>query len=540
MTEPLRIGRRFFLRGAGGFTLALPVLPSLLGAREAAAQAAQNRKRFVHFFTEHGGIWGRNMFPADATLTANRTYAGHVIRRGALAATNANGLATVSPVLQASSTRLTPALLAKMNLLRGLDIPFSVAHYHGATLGNYASNNGDNGGSTSMQANPRRTIDQVLAWSPDFYPTLDGVRRRSLVVADPSTSPNTQLSYAHANPAAGTGAIQPVTGTFDSLALFDQLFPGVSTPGPAPRAPIIDRVLEDYRRLRDGNRRLSADDKRRLDEYLQRLQEVQRRVGTPSTLTCTAPTRPARSNEAMRNSTAGYDVTPDAHAKYFQLVNDVLVAGLQCGATRIAAIHVPSAVHTFTDQPGLSWHDAVAHRVEQSDQIAQGHMVAANRRFFSEIFVDLASRLDAVSDGDGKTLLDHSLLTWIQEHGNMTHQTQSVPVVSFGSAGGGLATGSYCDYRNLNAKITPNTGYEGTVESGNKYFGLTMNQWFGNVLQVLGVPRTAYQEPDHDGYGKRPTQGGLGDCCNAQYTLTSAYPQAVWSVAGERLPWLTP
>ena len=49
----------------------------------------------------------------------------------------------------------------------------------------------------------------------------------------------------------------------------------------------------------------------------------------------------------------------------------------------------------------------------------------------------------------GGTLLDHSLVAWGQESGNVTHFAFSMPVITAGAAGGAIKTGSYCDYRNL-------------------------------------------------------------------------------------------
>ena len=67
------IGRRQFLLGAGGFSLALPLLPSL---HQRAARAGDypyaSNPRFVAFATSHGGIWGPNMYPGDETLFGRR------------------------------------------------------------------------------------------------------------------------------------------------------------------------------------------------------------------------------------------------------------------------------------------------------------------------------------------------------------------------------------------------------------------------------------------------------------------------------------
>ena len=64
-------------------------------------------------------------------------------------------------------------------------------------------------------------------------------------------------------------------------------------------------------------------------------------------------------------------------------------------------------------------------------------------------------KLDAIPDPSG-TLLDRCLVTWTQEAGNLVHQTQSLPIVTFGKADGAVRTGSYLDFRNLSQRISPN------------------------------------------------------------------------------------
>jgi len=522
MTDPLhppaRLPRRFVLKAAGGAVLALPVLPSLLTPAEARAAEATNRRCFVQFISQHGGVYTANMFPADGALTEAVTYAtaGHTVRRGALPLTVEAGLASVSPVLTASSSRLTASLAAKMNLLRGLDITYPIAHhYGGATMGNLAHNSSSGGIGLEMSNHPRRTIDQVMAWSPAFYPDLSMVRSRALTILQ-----NSPISFNYANPETRSGEIQGVGVSWmsDSLALFDSLFP---QPEEQPRAPIVDRVLESYRRLRNGNRRLSENDKRRLDEHMQRISELQRRLNAGAGC---AMTRPTEGNGPLLES--GYDGDPTKHVRYFQLLNDVVAAALTCGVTRVAAICGDAYNNTFSTVSSAEWHNDVAHQVDTRQDV----MVDAQRRFFSEVVLDLASKLEAVDNGDGTTMLDRTLLTWAQEHGHLTHETFSIPVVTFGGAEGTIRTGSYCDYRNRAKAYWPSDSDEGRHTAP----GLTWHQWLGTCLQAMGVPRTEYQEPDHNGYGKRVANTETW----FTYDGPQSWPEPVWTAAGEVLPFL--
>jgi hypothetical protein len=79
-----------------------------------------------------------------------------------------------------------------------------------------------------------------MAWSPSFYPSLNGVRERALVLGE-------RISYGYSNPQSpqNGGAIQAQTATAtSSRQLFDKLFP--EPPGGGARQPIVDRVFESY------------------------------------------------------------------------------------------------------------------------------------------------------------------------------------------------------------------------------------------------------------------------------------------------------
>ena len=62
MKQPMN--RRMFLRGAGGTVMAVPFLPSLTSRAFAADPVSPKPgKCFVGICTDHGEIWGKNMYP---------------------------------------------------------------------------------------------------------------------------------------------------------------------------------------------------------------------------------------------------------------------------------------------------------------------------------------------------------------------------------------------------------------------------------------------------------------------------------------------
>lgn len=511
--------RRQVLRGIGGFSLALPFLSSL--ARPTRADAAvTGMRRFVQFCSSHGGIWGSNMYPADATLTQSMSYAGRTVRRGSLALQMQGSDAMLSPVLRAPSSVLTPSLASKMNVLRGLDVPFYIAHHTGGHLGNFARNDGNGGDGVAMQAFPTPTIDQVLAWSPKFYESLGSIRERSLHIGQ-------NLSFNWSNPQTKSGPIQAIAGTNDALALFKRIFvpnDPVEDGTNASLPPVVDRVLEDYKRLRESNRRLSAEDRRRLDDHMQRLAELERRVRVRPSASC-SDVAPVTTNTSAIRQQASYPINPDAQTTHYGVLNDVIVAAFLCDTSRIAVVHVNDTFSTF---PG-DWHQDIAHQANGSAQ-AQETIALAHRLTFARSFLDLASKLN-IDDGTGKTYLDDSLIVWSQESGEYTHMGQGMPVITAGGAGGALRTGNYCDYRS-NSLIVSNG------EAGNPikvYAGLLWHQWLGTVLQAMGLSRSDYEANGARGY---PARKFIGKDFYGPTRPADLYPDAVWNAASDFLPFL--
>jgi hypothetical protein len=512
----MKTTRRQILRGIGGFTLALPFMRSLLAPSRAEA-AIPKVRRFVQFASSHGGVWGANMYPADATLTQTASFAGRSVRRGALSAVVQGSDAILSPVLRGPSSALTASLASKMNVLRGLDVPFYIAHHTGGHLGNFARNDGNGSDGVAMQAFPTPTIDQLMAWSPSFYPSLATVKVRSLSVGS-------ELSYNWANPQTKSGPIQGIVGSKDALDLFNRIFVPTE-PGADPNAalpPVVDRVLEDYKRLRDGNRRLSTDDRRRLDDHMQRLAELERRLKVhPS---CNNVTKVTTNTNALR-SQSSYGINPAAQGQVYGVLNDVIVAAMLCDTSRIAVVHVDDTFSSFTGD----WHQDIAHQAD-GNAAAQQTLAAAHQQTFARTFLDLAAKLN-VDDGSGRTYLDDSLVVWTQESGEYTHMGQGIPVITAGGAGGFLKTGNYCDYRNTSVVLS-----DGEAGNATKiYGGILYHQWLGTALQAMGLTPSEYEANGVHGY---PTKKFLGSDAYGPSSFAQAYPDALWNAASDVVPFL--
>jgi Protein of unknown function (DUF1552) len=506
--QVIDITRRQMLLGAGGAMLALPVLPSLL-EKTAYGQAPiyKRKPRLYWLCTDHGGAFESSMFPA-ASLASSRQqlFPDHEIGSGALTSTVNGDARVLSPILSASSSRFSEALLAKMNVLYGLDVPFYIAHNTGLHLGNYARNDGNGGDGKAVQSDPRPTIDQLMAWSPNFYDDLSSIRERAMIT---SSRP---VSWNYSDPDKRGGSIDNVRGYDSSKTLFNKIFVPEDTGAPK-RPPIVDSVLQSYKALRNGNKRLSAADKQRLDDHMARIAELERKLTAKASCgDVMAPTDDAQNHYG--------DTEKDAVA-YGQLWNDVVTAAFVCGTSRISVLGYGST-DKFVAYGG-DWHQEVAHQWQLPDR--QELMKQSYQRVFEGIFLDLAAKLD-IEEAPGMTYLDNSLLVWSQECGMSTHDSVTIPVVTFGSAAGYFKTGLLADFRRIG---NPDSTFD-PMAGGKQYLGLLYNQWLATVLQAMGVPPSDFERWGHKGYGvpyisteswTPPYKKHYGDTSSRYFTMAS-------------------
>jgi hypothetical protein len=461
------------------------------------------------------------MHPVQATLTQSLDYAGQRVRRGDLALTVDAGRAQLSPILSASSSALSAQLVRKMNVLRGLGVPFYGFHHQGGHLGNWATIQGN---LHSMSHRP--TIDTLMAYAPGFYDRAPLLR---VMLCGADTPAIGAASWGFENPREKTGPVVRTAPAGSSLRLFERIYARPTPQAPTPRRPLVDRVLADYRRLR-GDRRISERDRTRLDAHIAHLDELETKL--------TRPQRACPATEAVTDNSgarfAAHDSQPELARESLQLWCDVVALAFACDTSRIAVIPIGS---TFTDWSGTGtrdFHQAIAHQAgsysePQTPPVDPPHprarMAEGYQRVFEHGFLYLARKLDELSDGEG-TLLDSSLITWTHEAGLQTHEQTDMPVITAGSAAGAIKTGMHADYRNL-AWDVPNRDM---TYPEPLYPGLHWHQYLGSLLSIMGVPASEYVRGPYGGYGDE----FVGPAARE----TGQYPEATFRARGDTLPFL--
>lgn len=450
------ISRRHFLQGLGGATLILPFLPSLMSASLAAAAEPDVSTCFAAIGSGHGGLYDSSWFGSMVPSVPFEVRPGHTGHYSLIPD-------NLSDVFDASFNPFK----SKITLLRGLDIPQYIEHSYYTQLGNFA---------TYLAPNtvPVATIDQVMAYSNKVYPTLQGIKRS----IHPLPMLGGTISARYSNPAANAGPIEQVPGVADPRALFDSIFGTTVGTGRSPDTGLIDAVYSDYLRLK-RDVRLGNTDRQVLDNHITNIQELQQRMGGAQVCTNLAP--PTTENFWL-------DPTEPHLRRIVQLNNDIVVAAFRCRLTRLATI-------------GANWiEDFHAEAHAWVDPQKQARILSIHQWLARYAFLDLIAKMDGITEANGRTLLDNSVVFWASEN-SLPHMNWNQRVVMAGSAGGRLRTGNFIDYQSRESQ------YPLASDGRNAWKpGVLYHRFLVTMLQAMGLSPADYERPREGHY----TFGGYG------------------------------
>jgi hypothetical protein len=190
----------------------------------------------------------------------------------------------------------------------------------------------------------------------------------------------------------------------------------------AQQRSILDSVTSSLQSL-EG--KLGATDRVRLDQYLEDVREIERRLQIATKASTDAPTL------AMP-----YGV-PESFDEHIKLQFDLLALAFQGDISRVATLLYARDLtgRVYPDSgTNISFHGG-SHHAEDPGRVAQ---YAQLNQYHVKTIAYLAEKLKSIPDGDG-TLLDHSLILYGSNMGNSNqHLHYDVPHVLIGGAGGKL------------------------------------------------------------------------------------------------------
>ena len=195
------------------------------------------------------------------------------------------------------------------------------------------------------------------------------------------------------------------------------------------RASLLDSVLSEITRL---GQQLGAQDRNRVDEYLQTIREVERRIQQAEASVAENPLpdldRPIG--------------VPAAYAEHAKLMFDLQVLALQGDITRVITFQLAreTSNRTYPEIGVSDPHHPLTHHGNDPEKVAK---VALINRFHVSLFADFLMKLQATPEAGG-TLLDHSLYLYGSGMGNPNlHDHKNLPILVAGGAAGKMQGGRH-------------------------------------------------------------------------------------------------
>lgn len=217
---------------------------------------------------------------------------------------------------------------------------------------------------------------------------------------------------------------------------FDRLFRSSRLRDSACEQSVLDVVSDDARRLA---RDVSRDDRRKLEEYLDSVRDLERRIAACSS--------DAERSTVLDGAARPAEGRPASHEEHVRLMLDLVVLAFQADVTRVASFMFGNAVSgmdmSFLDDVKGGHHE-ISHHENRPEKTIPYQKI--NRWHVGELS-RFVQKLAAIRDGDG-TLLDHSMVVFgcAMRDGN-AHDPNDLPIVVAGR-GGALPTGRHLAFPN--------------------------------------------------------------------------------------------
>ena len=330
-----------------------------------------------------------------------------------------------------------------------------LAHKNGEALGDGPGDHARAGGSYLTGAHPRKTagadiqngvsIDQVAAGSLGQKTRLASLE---LGCEESRTVGNCDSGYscAYTNSISWRSPTTPMPPEMNPRMVFERLFGADDAPrDPAARArrardrrSILDLVSTRTKSLVQD---LGPTDRRKLDEYLNGVREIERQIERTET--------DGREVVAQMEKPEGATA---AFADYVALMLDLQAAAFQADLTRVSTFMMgrEGSLQSYPEIGVPDSHHPLTHHRGQPELVEKVTKINA---FHAELFARFVAKLKATSDGEG-SLLDHSMIVYgsgLSDGDKHTHN--DLPVVLVGKGVGRLKTGRHLVY----PKETPMT-----------------------------------------------------------------------------------
>jgi hypothetical protein len=265
---------------------------------------------------------------------------------------------------------------------------------------------------------------------------------------------------------------EPLPMLRDPRAVFDTLFGVGATPEDRARRrredkSVLDTIIASIDRMK---RQLGAADRARLNDYLDDVREIERRIQNVEARN--------RSGESRELPDAPVGV-PDSYDEHVKLMFDLQAVAMASDITRVFAFKLSRDVSgRVFPQTGVTtgFHNA-SHHGERADRILDFAKINTHHVSLVPYFLE---RLKRTPDGDG-TLLDNTLMVYGSPMGNPNvHNHKRCPLFLAGRAGGQLKGG-------LHIKAPDGTPMANVFLSAARMLGIKEMNSFGDSTGELDL-----------------------------------------------------
>lgn len=402
-----RLGRRAFLGGAGAI-LTLPVLETLIGERAAYADDAFPL-RSLFYYVPNGFVmnaWTPQQIGATWTL---------------------------SPIMQAL-TMVKTRVLALSGLANAPARPDGPGDHAGGTSGFLSCAHAFKS-ETNIQLGI--SIDQVIANAIGDQTRLASMQL-GIEGGDSSGGCDSGYSCAYTRNISWASDTQPLSKATDPSVVYDQIFEGADPAATAEeqarrklyRLSVLDYVKGDAEAL---HQRLGAIDRRKLDEYLTGISELEKRINKPAP-TCEAP---------------GAPVNNQTFEDHVRIMNDLIALSFQCDATRVISFMMGNAGSnlTFPFVGVTSAHHEISHHGGDPTKLADLQTIET---WEITQLAYLLEKMQLITEGTGN-MLEHSQIFFSSEiEDGDAHAHQNLPVLLCGGAHGAYTSDRHVHYNPSN------------------------------------------------------------------------------------------
>ncbi|MGB1929063.1 MAG: DUF1552 domain-containing protein [Mariniblastus sp.] len=416
-----RISRRTVLRGAGA-AISLPLL-DIMGAPVSAKtgnqklKTTENTNRIAYLYFPNGvarGSWEPEKVADDGSIEKLNRWM--------------QPLEKVKEHLIVTSNLWTP---------RG--------NGHGAGTATWLTDGGYDGRKIEVNG---MSVDQIVArkiGEQTLLPSLElSIKGEGYFTGN---LPRNSISWLNRR--------TPLSRETEPRSVFDRMFR--TGDGIGIDQSVVDMVIENAKSLqRSGSRA----DRRKIDEYLQSIRSIEKRLAFAD----------ARVKQALNGDELTDTLTrpepgiPTNHFEYVRLMIDMMVLAFWADATRVCTFMMDhgqsNRYFDFIPECKGTWH-ALSHyrdisgRTEDDDGKISWDTVESKRNMYNRVtqwhheqFAYLIGRLNDLREPTGETLLQNTAICYGSSLSDgHAHGERDLPLIIAGGGGGAFKGGRYLKYR---------------------------------------------------------------------------------------------